>query len=185
MRGLAVQVEREPEMPVTVPATQSLLVEPVPEPAALPVRPLIAEPDVLTEPEPAAEPEPSAAVSATRRVRARITRRMSGQRTGSPSNRTVLEPLFGVHRKIHPKADLRLIQRAYEVAEKAHTGQVRKSGDPYITHPLSVATILAELGMDTTTLVAALLHDTVEDTTLTLARSPRNSATRSRTWSTG
>jgi len=142
-----VQVEREPEDRVDSPATQSLLVDPV------------------------AEPEPSesnAAVSASRRVRARITRRMSGQRTGAASNRTVLEPLFGVHRKIHPKADLRLIQTAYEVAEKAHTGQVRKSGDPYITHPLSVATILAELGMDTTTLVAALLHDTVEDTTLTL-----------------
>jgi len=142
-----VQVEREPEDRVGSPATQSLLVDPV------------------AEPEP---PESNAAVSASRRVRARITRRMSGQRTGAASNRTVLEPLFGVHRKIHPKADLRLIQTAYEVAEKAHTGQVRKSGDPYITHPLSVATILAELGMDTTTLVAALLHDTVEDTTLTL-----------------
>ena len=141
------QVEREPESGVAAPATQSLLVEPV------------AEPELS---------EPNAAVSASRRVRARITRRMSGQRTGAPSNRTVLEPLFGVHRKIHPKADLRLIQTAYEVAEKAHTGQVRKSGDPYITHPLSVSTILAELGMDTTTLVAALLHDTVEDTTLTL-----------------
>ena len=60
------------------------------------------------------------------------------------------------------------MQRAYEVAEKAHDGQFRKSGDPYITHPLAVATILADLGMDTTTLVAALLHDTVEDTPYTL-----------------
>ena len=57
-----------------------------------------------------------------------------------------------------------LLQRAYDVAETAHSGQKRKSGDPYITHPLAVATILAGLGMDTTTLVAALLHDTVEDT---------------------
>ncbi len=54
------------------------------------------------------------------------------------------------------------------MAEKAHSGQFRKSGDPYITHPLAVATILADLGMDTTTLVAALLHDTVEDTPYTL-----------------
>src|SRR6185503_709516 len=118
-----------------------------------------------------AEPEPAQEVpapSATRRVRARLTRRMSGQRAGAPPNRTVLEPLFAVHRGLHPKADLKLVQRAYEVAEKAHNGQFRKSGDPYITHPLAVATILADLGMDTTTLVAALLHDTIEDTDYTL-----------------
>ncbi len=76
----------------------------------------------------------------------------------------VLEPLASVHRALHPKADLALLQHAYEVADAKHDGQKRKSGDPYITHPLAVATILAELGMDTTTLVAALLHDTVEDT---------------------
>src|SRR6478735_7451218 len=119
----------------------------------------------VVEPEPAQDvPAPSA----TRRVRARLTRRMSGQRSTAPPNRTVLEPLFAVHRGLHPKADLKLVQRAYEVAEKAHDGQFRKSGDPYITHPLAVATILADLGMDTTTLVAALLHDTVEDTDYTL-----------------
>jgi len=94
---------------------------------------------------------------------------MSGQRAGAPAHRTVLEPLFGVHRNLHPKADLKLVLRAYEVAEKAHDGQFRRSGDPYITHPLAVATILADLGMDTTTLVAALLHDTVEDTEYTLS----------------
>jgi GTP pyrophosphokinase len=88
---------------------------------------------------------------------------MSGQRS-TPSARTVLEPLFAVHRSLHPKADVKLLQRAYEAAELAHRGQYRKSGDPYITHPLAVATILADLGMDTTTLVAGLLHDTVEDT---------------------
>lgn len=112
-----------------------------------------------------AEVESSAPVmSATRRMRSRLTRRMSGQRTPTAAGRTVLEPLFAVHRALHPKADVRLLQRAYEVAENAHRGQFRKSGDPYITHPLAVATILADLGMDTTTLVAALLHDTVEDT---------------------
>ena len=80
----------------------------------------------------------------------------------------VLEPLVAVHREIHPKADLTMLQRAYEVAEERHADQFRRSGDPYITHPLAVANILAELGMDTTTLIAALLHDTVEDTGYTL-----------------
>lgn len=79
----------------------------------------------------------------------------------------VLEPLLAVHRAAHPKVDAKLLQRGYDLAEERHRGQLRKSGDPYITHPLAVATILAELGMDTTTLVSALLHDTVEDTGLT------------------
>src|SRR5699024_739124 len=69
-----------------------------------------------------------------------------------------------VHKELHPSADLTELQRAYDVAEELHRDQRRKSGDPYITHPLAVATILAELGMDTTNLVDALLHDTVEDT---------------------
>jgi GTP pyrophosphokinase len=106
--------------------------------------------------------------SATRRVRARIARRMTPQRVGPVA--PVLEPLASVHRTLHPKADLALLQRAYDVAEEKHEGQKRKSGDPYITHPLAVSTILAELGMDTTTLVAALLHDTVEDTDYSLER---------------
>ena len=105
--------------------------------------------------------------SATRRVRARFARRITA-RPGSV--RPVLEPLAGVHRALHPKADLTLLQRAYDVAEEKHANQKRKSGDPYITHPLAVSTILAELGMDTTTLVAALLHDTVEDTDYSLGR---------------
>src|ERR671920_578905 len=109
---------------------------------------------------------PAVKSSATRRVRARLARRMTPQRVGPVA--PVLEPLASVHRTLHPKADLGLLQRAYDVAEAAHAGQKRKSGDPYITHPLAVATILAGLGMDTTTLVAALLHDTVEDTGQTL-----------------
>jgi GTP pyrophosphokinase len=100
--------------------------------------------------------------SATRRVRARLARRITAQRAAPVKQ--VLEPLAAVHRELHPQADLALLQRAYDVAEEKHRGQRRKSGDPYITHPLAVATILADLGMDTTTLVAALLHDTVEDT---------------------
>ena len=107
-------------------------------------------------------PKPS---SASRRVRARLARRMTAQR-GAVN--PVLEPLVSVHRAVYPKADLSMLQRAYEGAESKHEGQLRRSGDPYITHPLAVATILAELGMDTTTLVAALLHDTVEDTGYTL-----------------
>ena len=63
-----------------------------------------------------------------------------------------------------------IIERAYEVAETAHRGQLRKSGDAYITHPLAVTTILAELGMTPATLAAALLHDTVEDTAYSLGQ---------------
>ncbi|MCW2616164.1 MAG: (p)ppGpp synthetase SpoT/RelA [Frankiales bacterium] len=100
-----------------------------------------------------------------RRVRARLARLTAAKTGGTPP---VLEPLTRTIRASHPKADLRAVIRAYEVAEAAHEGQKRRSGDPYITHPLAVTTILAELGMDTTTLVAALLHDTVEDTRYTL-----------------
>ncbi|MDE2592180.1 MAG: bifunctional (p)ppGpp synthetase/guanosine-3',5'-bis(diphosphate) 3'-pyrophosphohydrolase [Actinomycetales bacterium] len=64
----------------------------------------------------------------------------------------------------HPKADLTIIDRAFEAAELAHRGQTRKSGEPYITHPIAVTRILAELGIGPVTLAASLLHDTVEDT---------------------
>lgn len=64
--------------------------------------------------------------------------------------------------------DLEKISQAYKVAEKAHEGQKRTSGDPYITHPLAVAAILLDYCMDTDTICAALLHDTVEDTDVTL-----------------
>jgi GTP pyrophosphokinase len=80
----------------------------------------------------------------------------------------VLEPLFRTVRSNHPKADLRDLERAYQIAERYHRGQERDSGTLFITHPLAVATILAELGMTPPTLVAALLHDTVEDTDYTL-----------------
>lgn len=79
-----------------------------------------------------------------------------------------IEPLVRALRANHPKADVSLIERAYATAEKAHRGQMRKSGEPYITHPVAVATILAEVGMTSPTLAAALLHDTVEDTDYTL-----------------
>ena len=94
-------------------------------------------------------------------------------RLGSPRGggvNPVLEPLIRTVRNTHPKADIRLIERAYEVAASLHAGQSRRSGDPYITHPLAVATILAELGMPHDTICAALLHDTVEDTQYTIGQ---------------
>lgn len=100
-----------------------------------------------------------------RRYGARLARSLTGNRT---KIRPVLDPLVAVHRQVHPRADLAVLQRAYDTAERLHDGVYRKSGEPYITHPLAVATIAAEIGMDTTTLVAALLHDTVEDTDYTL-----------------
>lgn len=110
-------------------------------------------------------PVPTGASSANR-VRARLAR--FGSR-GGPTN-PVLEPLLQTVRATHPKADLTVIERAYVVAEEAHRGQKRKSGDAYITHPLAVTTILAELGMTPATLAAALLHDTVEDTAYSLTQ---------------
>ena len=111
---------------------------------------------------------PGGRPSTSRRVRARWARKLTSGLTVA-STPSVLEPLIRVHRSFHPKADLAVLTRAYALAERQHEGVYRKSGDPYITHPLAVATICAEMGMDTTTLVAALLHDTVEDTDYTLA----------------
>ncbi|HET6672021.1 MAG TPA: bifunctional (p)ppGpp synthetase/guanosine-3',5'-bis(diphosphate) 3'-pyrophosphohydrolase [Agromyces sp.] len=79
-----------------------------------------------------------------------------------------VDTLIRTVRMHHPKADLGLIERAYTVAERAHEGQKRKSGEPYITHPIAVAQILADLGIGSKTVAAALLHDTVEDTAYTL-----------------
>ncbi|WP_030618760.1 RelA/SpoT family protein [Streptomyces sclerotialus] len=79
-----------------------------------------------------------------------------------------LEHVAKVHRAHHPDADLDVLSKAYALAESSHRGQMRKSGEPYITHPLAVTLILAELGAETTSLTASLLHDTVEDTDVTL-----------------
>ena len=77
-------------------------------------------------------------------------------------------PLVAIYRERHPRATTSTISKAYAVAAEAHQGQNRKSGEPYITHPVAVATIVAELGLDDTTIAAALLHDAVEDTGLSL-----------------
>lgn len=87
---------------------------------------------------------------------------------GRRSTAAEIEPLIRAVRAHHPRADVSVIERAYAVAKACHEGQLRKSGEPYITHPVAVATILAELGMTPPTLVAALLHDTVEDTDYTV-----------------
>ena len=79
-----------------------------------------------------------------------------------------VDRLIKTVRAHHPKADTALIERAYAAAERAHRGQQRKSGEPYITHPVAVAQILADLGIGAKTVAAALLHDTVEDTEYTL-----------------
>jgi GTP diphosphokinase / guanosine-3',5'-bis(diphosphate) 3'-diphosphatase len=113
-----------------------------------------------------AEPQPDGGSGA-----AAMRRRLA--RLGVPRGGTVnpvLEPLIRTVRTTHPKADIRKIERAYEVAARLHAGQSRRSGDPYITHPLAVATILAELGMPHDTICAALLHDTVEDTQYTIGQ---------------
>ncbi|ADI05512.1 ppGpp synthetase [Streptomyces bingchenggensis BCW-1] len=136
---------------------------PRPEPSA--PRPP-AERTSSSRPAPASRPlqSPTPRAGSSNRVRARLAR--LGVQRSSPYN-PVLEPLLRIVRGNDPKADastLRQIERAYQVAERWHRGQKRKSGDPYITHPLAVTTILAELGMDPATLMAGLLHDTVEDT---------------------
>ncbi len=79
-----------------------------------------------------------------------------------------LNPILLAMRRHFPDGDEALVIHAYDVAQRAHAGQFRLSGDPFITHPIAVALILAEYGLDPETLAAALLHDTVEDTDLTI-----------------
>jgi GTP pyrophosphokinase len=81
---------------------------------------------------------------------------------------SLIDPLIGSLREHYENVDEELLRRAFDVANKAHAGQVRKSGEEYITHPVAVSEILAELGLNTTTVVASILHDTVEDTPYSL-----------------
>jgi len=138
---------------------------------SVPDVPGTATPPTPKEPQSQPTPDqPTSSVPTSSRVRARFAR-FGGPRTDT---NPVLEPLLSAVRASHPKADLSIIERAYAVAEKAHQGQLRKSGDPYITHPLAVTSILAELGMTPDTLAAALLHDTVEDTGYSLKSMARD-----------
>ncbi|MFN2608380.1 MAG: bifunctional (p)ppGpp synthetase/guanosine-3',5'-bis(diphosphate) 3'-pyrophosphohydrolase [Acidimicrobiales bacterium] len=97
-----------------------------------------------------------------------VDRVLPWRRNGSAAAADELAEVVTAYRRRRPKAPTTMIRRAYEVAAEAHEGQVRLSGDPYIVHPVAVAAILADLGLDDVTLVAALLHDAVEDTSVTL-----------------
>ena len=83
------------------------------------------------------------------------------------SPEVLYKELISSVRKYHPSADISMIDKAFQIANNAHKGQVRKSGEPYIIHPLCVAIILADLELDKETIVAGLLHDVVEDTVMT------------------
>lgn len=116
---------------------------------------------------------PGPVTGAAARWRARIDlRRLGRAALLGPAARDRMPDAIGhvaeAHRAHHPDADLEPLRRAWVLAESSHRGQMRKSGEPYITHPLAVTLILAELGAETTTLTASLLHDTVEDTEVTL-----------------
>ena len=81
---------------------------------------------------------------------------------------TLLAPLIDALKEQHPSSDEVEVRRAFDIAVKAHEGQLRKSGEEYITHPVAVSLILAQLGLNETTIIASLLHDTVEDTPYSL-----------------
>ncbi|MFI6877120.1 RelA/SpoT family protein [Streptomyces sp. NPDC050400] len=120
-----------------------------------------------------ATPGPITPGAHRRRGRPRIDlRRLGRAALLGPTTRDRLPDAIGhvveAHRAHYPDAVLDPLRRAYVLAESSHRGQMRKSGEPYITHPLAVTLILAELGAETTTLTASLLHDTVEDTEVTL-----------------
>jgi len=113
-----------------------------------------------------AETVSSAQSSSLRRLVPRIFSRAA--------RRDDVEQLIRTVRAHHPKGDLSILERAYATADKAHAGQKRQSGEPYITHPLAVAQILADLGLGPRAVAAALLHDTVEDTDYSLAELTRD-----------
>lgn len=120
-----------------------------------------------------ATPGPVTNTVPRRKARPRIDlRRLGRAALLGPTARDRLPDAIGhvaeAHRAHYPDADLEPLRRAWVLAESSHRGQMRKSGEPYITHPLAVTLILAELGAETTTLTASLLHDTVEDTEVTL-----------------
>jgi GTP pyrophosphokinase len=99
-------------------------------------------------------------------IRSRLPRIFSKQ----PSYTQELQQVIKSLKSNHPKADVGLVERAFTAAERAHSDQLRKSGEPYISHPVAVGQILADLGIGATTIAAALLHDTVEDTPYSLEK---------------
>jgi len=99
---------------------------------------------------------------------ATVTRVLPWRRSFNRSAAAEIAELLDVFRERHPKAETTLIEDAFELALKAHEGQTRKSGEPYIRHPVAVATIVARQGLDDVTVAGALLHDSVEDTDVSL-----------------
>ncbi|MGA9278463.1 RelA/SpoT family protein [Ilumatobacter sp.] len=95
-------------------------------------------------------------------------RRQNSTSPGFSNASGELAPLLNAYRRRHPKASISEINRAYRVASEAHRSQMRKSGESYINHPLAVAQIVAEIGLDQVSVAAALLHDAVEDTEITV-----------------
>ncbi|MDX2379865.1 MAG: HD domain-containing protein, partial [Acidimicrobiia bacterium] len=98
-----------------------------------------------------------------------VNRVLPWRREQIASSATELSPLLQSYRRRHPKAPISTINRAYRVAAEAHRSQRRSSGESYINHPLAVAQIVAEIGLDEVSVTAALLHDAVEDTEITVA----------------
>jgi len=99
---------------------------------------------------------------------ATVTRVLPWRRSANRPASAEIAPLLDVYLKHHPKADTETIERAFDIANRAHGGQNRKSGEPYIRHPVAVATIVARQGLDDTAVAGALLHDAVEDTAISL-----------------
>ncbi len=98
---------------------------------------------------------------------------MPSSATTEPATSVELTDVLAAFGRHHPEASVDRLRHAYEMARDAHAGQVRKTGDAYITHPLAVALMLAEYGLDEATIAAAFLHDTVEDTDLTILQLAR------------
>lgn len=99
-----------------------------------------------------------------------VDRVLPWRRAANRASSAEIAPLLSVYRTHNPKSNTQLIERAFELASEAHKGQTRKSGEPYIRHPVAVATIVAHQGIDDITIAGALLHDAVEDTSIELAQ---------------
>ena len=97
-----------------------------------------------------------------------VTRVLPWRRAANRPPSAEIAPLLAEYAKHHPKAETTMIEAAFAVAEEAHRGQNRKSGEPYIRHPVAVATVVARQGLDDISIAAALLHDAVEDTVVGL-----------------
>ena len=128
--------------------------------------PVVRDPEVPLE-------EPSAATRPGRRgskADAPVADRVPVARTPTPLDADGLKSrLLAAIRQAHPQADLAVVERAFDLAVEAHSTQVRASGEPYVTHPIASAQILADLGIDPVAVAAALLHDVPEDTEYSLA----------------